>query len=258
MAADGKLYEQFEPQERLTLVLQAMARDDEAEVERLGGSCPRATYTMRDAAFVERLELAFGIMTVVCIDLRGLWAKLDMLHWCVETARLLATHHQISGSFAFMDVERFGKQQPQMDYFARKHEPDEQDQADDSAADDEQPDLAPPEPVRASAFREGELARRMMAVEDRMQGMTDEIFLAFAKAAHDIAQQLVDTWEAFGRFCRERVGVEPETLLDAWGFPVSGDFTAMLKRYENVKPDPAKVEEYFGLICSNWDKRFGD
>ena len=46
----------------------------------------------------------------------------------------------------------------------------------------------------------------MMAVEDRMQAMTDVVFAHLFQAAHDHAQQLAEMWEAFGRFCRTRVG----------------------------------------------------
>jgi hypothetical protein len=259
-----KLYEQFEPEERLTLLLEAMAWQDHAEANRLGKSCPRCSYSQVDAAFGDRMDMAFDTMAVVCIDLRALWAKLDILHWAIGTARLMATHHQITATFAFMDGERFAKRLPQLDFFSKDREPDDDDhkeenggEATDGPAEDDAPPTAP-QPVRASRHREGELARRMMAVEDRVQGMTDTVFLALFRTAHEHAQQLANTWEAFGRFCRTRVGVEPDVMLDAWGFPIAQDFREMLKRYEDVKPDEARVDEYFGLITSTWDKRFGE
>ncbi len=82
MAGDPtKLYEQFQPPERLTLLLEAMARDDADEAGRLQRTCPRLTYTMQDAEFGERWAMAFDIMAVVCIDLRAMWAKLHLLEW---------------------------------------------------------------------------------------------------------------------------------------------------------------------------------
>jgi hypothetical protein len=50
----GKLYETFAPKERLVLLLEAMARGDDAETMRLRRSCPRKTYTGPDAAFDDR------------------------------------------------------------------------------------------------------------------------------------------------------------------------------------------------------------
>ena len=60
-----------------------------------------------------------------------------------------------------------------------------------------------------------------------------------------------------GRFYRSRVGVTPETILRAWGFPVAGDFEETLKRYQKLKPDPEKVKQYARYISVNWDERFG-
>ena len=89
--SNGQLYEQFAPQERLTLILEALARGDQAEADRLSGSCPRKTYTMRDAAYGERLDTAFDIMSIACIDLRCLWAKLDVLQWVLAVTRAATT-----------------------------------------------------------------------------------------------------------------------------------------------------------------------
>ena len=74
--APTRHYEQFQPPERLTLLIEAMARDDEGEVERLQRSCPRATFTGRDPQFEDRWSMAFDILAVVSIDLRCLGGKL--------------------------------------------------------------------------------------------------------------------------------------------------------------------------------------
>src|SRR5688572_12160483 len=103
MSTTDKLYECFEPRERLTLILQALARRDEPEADRLSGSCPRKDYRMRDAAYGDRLDTAFDIMCIACIDLRTLCGKLDTLEWATGGARLMATHHRIAATFAFMD-----------------------------------------------------------------------------------------------------------------------------------------------------------
>jgi hypothetical protein len=118
--------------------------------------------------------------------------------------------------------------------------------------------LTAPKPLRASSHRTGELARRMMAVEDRMQRTTNFVFTHLFLTARTQAQQLADTWEAFGRFCRTRVGVAPEVLRDAWGKPIAADFKDMVRRYPDVKPDEKKVNEYLGMIYRGWDRHFGD
>jgi hypothetical protein len=112
-------------------------------------------------------------------------------------------------------------------------------------------------PERLSELWDGEFARRMMAVEDRVQGMTDSVFASLFQAAHDLATQLVNSWAAFGRFCQERLGVSPETMLHAWGFPIADDLVAMLKRYEHIQANPTAVDAFFNQICSSWDSKFG-
>src|SRR5687767_9504048 len=52
----SKRYEYLGPQERLTLILEALARGDSGEADRLSGSCPRKDYRMRDAAYGDRLD----------------------------------------------------------------------------------------------------------------------------------------------------------------------------------------------------------
>jgi hypothetical protein len=104
------------------------------------------------------------------------------------------------------------------------------------------------------------ISREDRAVQRRRRGRSTSppaAVLALSLAAQEVAQDLVNTWEAFGRFCRTRVGVTPETMLRAWGFPVAGDFEETLKRYARLKPDPEKVKEYTRYICVSWDERFG-
>jgi hypothetical protein len=250
-----------------------MTRNDDGEVQRLMGSCPRETYTMRDAAFQDRLERVFDVMAVACIDLRSLLCKLEVLHWVIGLTKTMVTHHQITATFAFMEGERFAKRLPQMDFFGKQRQQDlDGDDDDDDDEDDDEDDasgetddapaqedpLTAPEPLRASDYREGELATRMMAVEDRMQLMTDIVFAQLFQAALDQAQRLADIWEAFGRFTRTRLRLAPEAVLDAWGKPIAAEFTAVLQWYPKVKPDEAKVNEYLGMICDGWDRWFGE
>jgi hypothetical protein len=89
MSTNGKLYECFEPQERFTLTLQALARRDEAEAERLAGSCPRERYTQRDVRFTGRMDTALHIMSIAVVDLRCLGGKLQTLEWAIGGARLM-------------------------------------------------------------------------------------------------------------------------------------------------------------------------
>ena len=50
------IYENLTAPQRVIAVIEAEARDDEAEVQRLVKSCPKKTYRMNDAAFVETIQ----------------------------------------------------------------------------------------------------------------------------------------------------------------------------------------------------------
>jgi hypothetical protein len=148
-----------------------------------------------------------------------------------------------------------------MDFFKRRPEllspdaEDDDDDGDDPVEVQDEP-LEAPKPLRASAYREGDLARRMMAVEDRMQVMTDYTFASLLNAATTIVHDLANVWAAFDRFCHDRLGVSATTLLTAWEFPTGDEVSEVLKRYGHVKPDPAAVDEYHGIYCRAWDRRF--
>jgi hypothetical protein len=249
-----RLYEQFQPQERLTLLLEAMARDDANEAQRLRRSCPRATYTSEDPEFEDRWTMAFDIVAVVCIDLRCLWGKLHVLRWVLGEVREMATAQNVNAAFAFLDGERCGKGHKQMAFFARPMpKPGEAvDYSEDDEGGEEEltdEELAKAPPLR---FNKGE---RLDAVQRRSEYFTSCSALVILGAMNDVAKDLVDVWAAFGHFCRTRIGVEPETMLRAWQFPFD-DFLATLNRYEKTQPDPAKVKEYCGYIARQWDRRF--
>src|SRR4051794_27352013 len=52
--------------------------------------------------------------------------------------------------------------------------------------------------------------------------------------------------------------VAARTMLAGGEFPTCGDVNTMLALYPDVKPDPAKVDEYREIYCRAWDRRFGE
>src|SRR5690348_3845526 len=77
----GGLYDQLKAQERATLVLEALARGDEAEADRLGTSCPRSTYTQYDADWMRRMEASCHFACVVAMDLKEAAGRLFVLEF---------------------------------------------------------------------------------------------------------------------------------------------------------------------------------
>ena len=92
------------PTPRFRLAVERL--EDPDEVGRLQRSCHRHSYTMPDAEFGQRWEMAFDIMAVVCIDLRAMWAKLHVLEWVVGDARQIATGHHVTAGLAVVEGGR--------------------------------------------------------------------------------------------------------------------------------------------------------
>lgn len=58
------MYDKLTPQERFRLVLEALARDDEVEAERLAETCPKEIYKMKDTNFTDLLDGSLKVILV--------------------------------------------------------------------------------------------------------------------------------------------------------------------------------------------------
>lgn len=74
-----KLYDRFTPEERLRLVIEALAREDKVEIGRLIQACPYKTYTQTDIAFAIPVKAAHDVIQVACQDLDLVRGRLQMI-----------------------------------------------------------------------------------------------------------------------------------------------------------------------------------
>lgn len=72
-------YDRLTPEDRFRLVVEAMARGDEQEVERLVNSCPREAYKMNELSFSNRVRASQEITMALCFDLTAHLAKLQAI-----------------------------------------------------------------------------------------------------------------------------------------------------------------------------------
>jgi hypothetical protein len=63
--------------------------------------------------------------------------------------------------------------------------------------------------------------------------------------------------EGFGRFCRRCLGLEPLTLLRAYGLGKEDPSAEVLAIYPDAKADEAKAEEPAEHWAGEWERRFG-
>ena len=67
----AKHYEVLSGPERFALMVEAMARRDDAEADRLEDSCPQRTYRTDEWAFRERMRVASKIAMMACLNMRA-------------------------------------------------------------------------------------------------------------------------------------------------------------------------------------------
>jgi hypothetical protein len=68
--------------------------------------------------------------------------------------------------------------------------------------------------------------------------------------------EALSQWEGFGRFCRRCLGVEPLTLLHAYGAKREDPAAEVLAIYPDAKADEARAEERAVQWAGEWERRF--
>ena len=72
-----------------------------------------------------------------------------------------------------------------------------------------------------------------------------------------VGEEALSQWEGFSRFCRKHLGVEPLTLLAAYGVRCEDPAAEVLAVFPDAKADEAKAEERAGHWAGEWGRRFG-
>ena len=78
MGAMTKGYETLTGPERFVLLIEAMARKDEVECDRLEDTCPHLLYRCEDTEFRDRVRRAYHIAVTVCLNMREGLARIRM------------------------------------------------------------------------------------------------------------------------------------------------------------------------------------
>ncbi len=221
----GGVYDLLAPEERLQLVLEAATRQDQTEVERLAGTCPRYRYTFvrSDPAFTERLQASRQIAICVCLMLMEILAKLTVIRVSQECVALL-------GRSLVTELDRA---------YARGWNAG-CDHAWLSAG-----------MARSFPWRDnGDLGERADEGQDAEDGSDyDE----WEEVADVLATEVRTLLEAFSRFCRTEMGSEPETVLLAWFPPMRGWIEGALNAAEDAgRVDADVLLEYETALTDAW------
>ena len=104
----GRCYWVLTPPERFALSVEAMARGDEAEADRLEDTCIKRTYTHNDAEFRDRLQRSYTIALLACVNLQKLLAVIRCSGVFVDNHREFAHPPTLVATCAFLFGRQYG------------------------------------------------------------------------------------------------------------------------------------------------------
>lgn len=216
-----KLYPKLTPRERFRLVLEALARGDKEEMDRLAATCPREVYRMADAAFYDLVEASRLIAASFCIawlDALGRYKMVEtIVQGYLQTITAFVEAYVKGANAAWKQAGKEG-----VPFSVEGREPTEEE------------------------LKEAGLA----AALDRFPALLQQ-------ALRERAAELRGLWNGFTRFCLA-VKVEPEKML-AWYPPVLADIEAARSILDGKAPvDEEKAECIYAMLHQAWPEELDD
>jgi hypothetical protein len=237
----GRLYDRFTPEERFRLVVEAISREDEQEVKRLAGGCPRKTYTMNELAYLDRVTASSKITTMVCLILAPRLAQLRTIRALREALPHLFDACIYEADLAYLEGHRAGSERAWRATGKMEDPPRWEGRREDESGD---------------PAVEGDPRKRVSPLQQMVRGSIGRL----EGLERDIVGEARTVWEAFARFCHDELGVEPEGLVKAWVGPLMPDLEQLTNvRMEDVSGgdgrglvDPEAVEECAADLARVW------
>jgi hypothetical protein len=236
------MYDTLTPAERATLVLEAKARGDVAEAERLTGSCPQKHYRQYDAAFSDRLDLSFDKSAAAAMVLLHHQGKLEVLQGVKGCVEGFSSCWRLGTAMGFFDG---------MNYADDRHPPA------DALVEQAK---RPPVETEADDDPGPEFLAKLQMAMGRVDGAADQLLELLKNTAEEVARDLLEAWSAYGWFARSCVGLEPDKLMAAWGFPIgmATSIEESLAPYPHLKPRDAETTQLAEALSRAWWGRFGE
>jgi hypothetical protein len=234
MAADPLKhhYACLTPAERFALTIEAMARGDENEADRLEDACPKDHYHLDDREYRDRMHRAY------IIALMNMRRGLSQV-WMAKTFREMAPDYgygpELLAKVAFLHGREYGKWE---------------------LGAIEQIELIDAKALVAELDTNQGLRQQMDDVKELVgEAMAKVAETLMAAVGEAFASDLLSQWEGFGRFCKEVLALEPLTLLKALKLAEKDPAAQVLESYLDAKPDEAKAAEWKQTWTRNWERR---
>jgi hypothetical protein len=237
------MYARLRVQERFQLTVEALARGDEQEAERLANTCPRKTYTMNDVAFSERFRASQLISSYVYAELVEVLSTLRAIEACREAVEtyeelLFSSLEQATEEAALSFHRGWDAGCDHAWQVAGKHGP------------------FPWNDKANLNERAKEMAKRIRP-ESRSEASDGSHQDRLEKVGEALRVRALTIWGAFSRFCREQTGLEPETVLAAYFPPALGLLEELKEAIGNAQVDSASLEDYEAMLVCTWRELVG-
>jgi hypothetical protein len=213
--AVARHYDKLKPDERFRLAIEALARGDDQEADRLATTCPRKVYRMNDVEYGDRVRVSSEIVSAVLLDLAPRLGKLRMIEAFREFLPLFLGRGMDVAAMAWLDGYTEGKN-------GRRKRDDEIVEA-----------------GIKKALKDAELATK------RIPEVLDEIRNA-------VAAEIKGIWEAFSRFSKRELRLEPDTVVSAWFAPALVHLHEILDALDRVQPSLTFVDDYDASLTKTW------
>ena len=224
------------PPERFTLILEAWARKDQAEADRLEDTCPQHLYRHNDVEFRDRVQRAYLIVLLAMANLQKPLAVIRCSGVLVDNHREFAHPPTLVATCAFL----FGRQYGMWECGAIEEV--------------EIPDLdGLKEEVKARPDLKRQLKELRECAELSVLRVAEEVWESVGVG---VAVEALSQWEGFRRFCRKQLGVEAMTLLRAYEINWEDPAAEVLAIYPDAKFDEARAAEREGHWAGEWERRF--
>ena len=236
-------YDRLAAEERFRLDVLATAREDLRESERLVSSCPRFSYTMNDAGFVDGWRSAIDITLRVYVPLGEQLAKLQM----VDAFRVFVPYSQTLLSNTALDAYYKGHESGSRHAWAYAGKAGE-------------PPAWPEDGLEGGLVQpdEDERDAAMERDADELEAAAGQYNRFLPEVLDELERRCVteafSIWTGYAAFCRDGMGVAAEKIATVVLEPVMGRIEDMKLRAERlgVEADAALVEEMREKLGEVW------
>jgi hypothetical protein len=235
----GKLYDRFSAHERFRLVIEAIARGDEREVQRLRDTCPREMYRMTELPFRDRITGSMEMTMGVCLDLVPHLAQLKLIEALRKTLPLTYNYCEDVAMLAYFDGHEAGSKHAWEAAGKAGDQPGWEEEWDEGREEDEAPVI------------EAGLDK----ITAQLEVLTTRFVENLEELERSISRDALTIWEAFANFCNEELFVEPEKLIKVWFEPLLPEIERLksLRAEDAPQPEPEGLKEYEAALKRGWD-----